>query len=100
MATIGDRATNAFRLPVQDLVRHDTDECAAHEGTALGRADELFPRDREHEFQQAAIQIGIAFLEGRFEWQSGARQLPAQGVKCATFSWKLGRGPNSFVLEG
>ena len=73
--------TNAFRLPVQDFVRHDSDECAAHEGTALARTDELFPRDRIHEFQQVAIQIGIALLVGRFGWQSRARQLPSQGIQ-------------------
>src|SRR5256886_8293864 len=69
-----------FPLLVQDLVWNDANECATHQGAALGRADQLLPRNREHKFQQAAVQIGITLLEWRFEWQSGTLQLPSESI--------------------
>src|ERR1700722_5363461 len=41
----------SFPLLVQYLVWDDPDEGATHEGTSVGRADQLFSRDGEHEFQ-------------------------------------------------
>ena len=62
MPTLGPRATNAFRLPVQEFVGDNADEGTTHQGAALAGADKLFAWDCGHKFEQAAVEVGIAFL--------------------------------------
>ena len=39
---------------------------ALHQGTALAHADDLFPRDGEHEFQKVPVKVGIAYFAEQF----------------------------------
>src|SRR5258708_14788945 len=49
-----------FSLSIEEFIRDDADKSAAHQGTALAGADELFAGNGVHEFQEAAVQVGIA----------------------------------------
>jgi hypothetical protein len=56
---------NKRPLPsIQEFVGDYADKGAAHQGTALTQADDLFSGNGVHEFQEISIEIGIAsFVE-------------------------------------
>src|SRR5882724_2067930 len=43
--------------------------------------DQLFSRYGVHEFQQAAVEVGITFFPRRVGWQGIARQLSSQHIQ-------------------
>ena len=62
----GASGDKCFALPVEEFVGDDPNEGAAHQGAALAWADQLIPTDRIKEFEEAAIEIGVALFVGRF----------------------------------
>jgi len=58
-------SNKGFPPSVQEFGGDDSDECAAHQGSALSRADKLFTRNCVEKFQKTTVEIGITSLVDR-----------------------------------